>query len=47
VVHETIDGRECHSLVREYFAPFSEGLVGRNEQRPVLITSVWGRGDAT
>ena len=38
MVHEAVDGGECHSLVRENFAPLSEGLVGRNEQRPALIT---------
>ena len=32
VVDEAVDGGERHGLVGENFAPFAEGLVGRNEQ---------------
>src|SRR5450759_5575117 len=41
VMDETIDGRECHGLVREDLVPFAERLVGRDHHGSPLIT----RGD--
>ena len=44
-MHETVDGRERHSLVGEDFAPFAEGLVGgdarRTQQPKDLDAVVW------
>ena len=38
MVHDTIDGRECHGLVGENFSPFAEGLVGGDEHGPAFVS---------
>ena len=37
VVHEPVDGCQCHGLVGENLAPFAEGLVGRDEQGSAFV----------
>src|SRR5437868_13566922 len=36
-MNEAVDDSDRHCLVREDFAPFAEGLVGGNEERPPLV----------
>ena len=38
MVHEAINGRERHGLIREDFSPFAEGLIGGDEYRSPLVT---------
>jgi len=37
VVHEPVDGRQRHGFVGEDLAPFTERLVGRDQQGSAFI----------
>jgi len=38
VMHESIDGSECHGRIGEDLSPFAKGLICRDEQRTPLIS---------